>query len=266
MILESVQEAQSYGIKILASPWSPPAGLKSNGSDIGGYLLSDNYGAFKDHLNDFITYMNNNGVDIYAVSIQNEPDISVSYESCDWSSLAMTNFIRDYGDSIEGAKLAAPESFHFDQQYSNVMLNDTEAATNLDIVAGHIYGSGLAPYPLAEQKDKEIWMTEYLMNLNTGNAGAAAWNTYSESEKWDETLTMLTTIHDAMSYNWNAYIWWYIQRYYSFIGDGEFGTVNGEILKRGVAFSHYSKYVRPGYVRVDNRGYSECWLNFCKKC
>ncbi len=53
-----------------------------------------------------------------------------------------------------------------------------------------------------------------------------------------------------MTYNWNAYIWWYLQRYYSFIGDGEQSTTNGEILKRGYAFSHFSKYIRPGFVRI----------------
>ena len=61
---------------------------------------------------------------------------------------------------------------------------------------------------------------------------------------------MLTTIHDAMSNNWNAYIWWYIQRFYSFIGDGEQNTTNGSVLKRGYAFSQFSKYVRPGFVRI----------------
>jgi len=54
-----------------------------------------------------------------------------------------------------------------------------------------------------------------------------------------------------LTYNWNAYIWWYLPRYYSFIGDGEQGTNIGEILKRGYAFSHFSKFVRPGFVRVD---------------
>jgi glucuronoarabinoxylan endo-1,4-beta-xylanase len=251
LILESVKEAQKYGVKILASPWSPPADLKNNNNTIGGYLLSDNYAAFAEYINSFIQYMNSNGVDIYAVSIQNEPDIQVSYESCDWTSTQMINFLKDYGSPIEGAQVAAPESFNFSQTYTNAILNDVDAADNLDIVAGHIYGGGLNSFPLAEQKGKEIWMTEYLLNLHTGNAGAPAWTTYSESEIWNESLEMLRTVHEALTNNWNAYIWWYLQRYYSFIGDGEEGTTNGEILKRGYAFSHFSKYIRPGYVRVD---------------
>src|SRR5690606_25233770 len=57
-------------------------------------------------------------------------------------------------------------------------------------------------------------------------------------------------VHDAMSYNWNAYIWWYARRYYSFLGDGEYGTTRGTILKRGYAMSHYGKFIRPGYMRI----------------
>ncbi|PHN01625.1 glycoside hydrolase [Flavilitoribacter nigricans] len=261
LILESVQEATRYGVKIQASPWSPPAELKSNGSEIGGYLLPEHYGAFKDHINEFVQYMADNGVDIYAVSIQNEPDIQVSYESCDWSPAAMIDFISQYGHLIEGTRLAAPESFNFNSSFTNALLNDTEAVKNIDIVAGHIYGGGLAPLPLAESEDKEIWMTEYLLNLNTGNAGAAPWTSYDEAAKWAESLTMLNTVHEAMTHNWNAYIWWYLQRYYSFIGDGEQGTTEGEILKRGYAFSHFSKYVRPGSVRVGTQASEDTPLN-----
>ncbi len=250
LILESVKEARKYSAKILASPWSPPADLKSNNSDVGGYLLPENYEAFTDYINSFVAYMAANGVDIYAVSVQNEPDIQVSYESCDWTSFRMINFLKDYGNLIE-TKVAAPESFNFNPWFTNDLLEDAGAAENLDIVAGHIYGGGLGTFPLAEESGKEIWMTEYLLNLNTGNSGAPSWTSYEESEIWDESLQMLHTIHEAMTNNWNAYLWWYLQRYYSFIGDGEQGTVNGEILKRGYAFSQFSKFIRPGFVRVD---------------
>lgn len=250
LITSVSQEAKKYTAKILASPWSPPPALKSNASDIGGHLLPENYEAFAEHLNDFITYMASNNIPIDAISVQNEPDIQVSYESCDWTALEMRNFLKDYGQRIEGTKVVAPESFNFNQSFTNAMLTDDAAAANVDIIAGHIYGGGLAPFPLAEQKGKEIWMTEYLMNLNTGQAGAPAWTTFSNEQIWDETLNMLTSVHQSMMLNWNAYIWWYLKRYYSFIGDGTNGTNSGEILKRGYAFSHFSKFVRPGYVRI----------------
>lgn len=250
LITNVSKEAKKYNAKILASPWSPPAALKSNASDIGGHLPEANYQAYVNHLNEFTAYMANNNITIDAISIQNEPDIEVSYESCDWTADEMKKFLKNYGQLIQGADVAAPESFNFNQSFTNAILTDDASAANVDIVAGHIYGGGLTTFPLAEQKGKEIWMTEYLMNLNTGQAGAPAWTTYTNDQIWNETLGMLGTMHQSMMLNWNAYIWWYLKRYYSFIGDGTNGTVSGEILKRGYAFSHFSKFVRPGYVRI----------------
>ena len=248
-LVPTLLEAQKYGVTILASPWSPPAALKSNNSDVGGHLLPQNYEAYANYLNDFVQYMKGEGITIDAVSVQNEPDIQVGYESSDWTIDEIYNFVRDYGHIIKDTKLVAAESFNFKQSYTDKILKDPVAAENLDIVGGHIYGGGLAPYPLAQLKGKEVWMTEYLMNQNAGS-NINNWNT-AESAIWDETLRMLETIHKSMEYNWNAYIWWYIRRFYSFLGDGEQGTSRGEILKRGYALSHYSKFVRPGYQRVE---------------
>lgn len=244
LIVDVCKEALKHGAKIIASPWSPPADLKSNESDIGGFLPEENYQAYADHLNDFVEYMTLNDVDIYAISIQNEPDIQVSYESCDWTGATIRDFIKNYGDQITGTELTAPESFNFNQSFTSTILNDSEAFAKLDIVAGHIYGSGLAPF--SNTGSKEVWMTEYLLN----QGATSQWNTLSESVIWDESLQMMNTVHQSMKLNWNAYIWWYLKRYYSFIGDGTQGTNNGEILKRGYAFSHFSKFVRPGYVRI----------------
>ncbi len=250
-LVPQAQAALSYGAKVIASPWSPPPALKSNSNATGGFLLKENYEAYANHLNDYVAFMAENEVEIYGISIQNEPDIQVSYESCDWTAADIRDFVKNYGDLIQGTRLMAPESFNFNQTYSDVLLNDEEASANTDIIAGHIYGSGLARLPLAEQAGKEIWMTEYLMNLGTGNTGAAPWTSYSNEDIWDETMEMVITVHDAMRFNWNAYIWWYTKRYYSFLGDGTQGTTEGEILKRGIAFSHFSKFIRPGFVRIE---------------
>ena len=249
IIIQAVKEANTRGVKVLASPWSPPAAFKSNNSTVRGYLLPEKYTAFKEYINEFIQFMADNGAIIDVVSIQNEPDWKPNYESCDWVADDFINFLKAPGE-IVGAKVAGPESLNFNQEFTNTILQDPVASQKLDIVAGHIYGSGLAPFPLAEQQNKEIWMTEYLLNLDTGNAGAAAWSTYTESTKWLESIKMLESVHEAMINNWNAYIWWYLQRYYSFIGDGEQGTTNGAVMRRGVAFSHYAKFIRPGSQRI----------------
>jgi glucuronoarabinoxylan endo-1,4-beta-xylanase len=247
-LVPTIKEALQYGATILASPWSPPAYMKSNKDLVGGRLLEEYYADYAAYLNDFVQYMDSQGATIHAVSIQNEPDIQVGYESCDWTADEIYHFVKDHASAIQGARVVAAESFNFKHSYTDQILNDPSAAENLDIVGGHIYGGGIAPYPLAEEKGKEVWMTEYLMNQNAG-AGLDNWN-QEEAAIWEETMIMLSTIHRGMSYNWNAYIWWYIRRFYSFLGDGELGTRRGEVLRKGLAFSHYSKFVRPGYERI----------------
>jgi O-glycosyl hydrolase len=251
-LVNSVKMANSRNVKVLASPWSPPAEWKSNNStNGGGYLLKEHYADFANYINEYIQFMADNGAVIDAVSIQNEPDWKVDYEGCEYSAAEMYDFVRNYAGVIENAKVVAAESLNSNQAYTNDILNDATAADNLDIVGGHLYGGGLAVYPLAYEKEKQIWMTEYLLNLNSGNV-PSNWTEYTDQETiWDETMEMLEGIHSAMAFDWNAYIWWYIRRYYSFLGDGNSGTQRGKILKRGYAFSQYSKFIRPGYQRID---------------
>ncbi|MBN2742367.1 MAG: cellulose-binding protein [Marinilabiliaceae bacterium] len=238
-----LKEIVKYDVKIIASPWSPPASLKDNNNNVDGHLLPENYGAYAQHLNEFVTYMASQGVPIYAVSIQNEPDIEVKYESCRWTPAQLLSFVQNHARTIQNTKVVASESFNFNKVYTDPLLNDATAVGNFDIVGGHIYGGGLSAHSLAEQKGKEVWMTEYLMNLSE------KWVT-AESTIWNESVEMLQSMHTAMSYNWNAYIWWYIRRYYSFLGDGDKSTTAGATLKRGHAFAHFAKFVRPGYTRI----------------
>lgn len=251
-LTSSIREANSYNVKVLASPWSPPAEFKSNNNvNGGGYLMESHYADYANYINEFIQYMKSQAATIDVVSIQNEPDWKASYEGCEYSASQMFNFVKNYAGKVRGAKVLSAESLNFNQTYTDNILNDATAVNNISIVAGHLYGSGLATYPLAQQKGKEIWMTEHLLNLDSGNK-SENWTASTDPKTiWAETMDLVQEVHTAMSYNWNAYIWWYIRRYYSFLGDGEKGTTRGQILKRGYAMSQFSKFVRPGYVRVN---------------
>ncbi|HYF68176.1 MAG TPA: hypothetical protein VD884_08570 [Ohtaekwangia sp.] len=84
--LAHAKKAKARGAIIVASPWSPPAEMKTNGELVGGSLKTESYEDYANYLNDFATYMAENDAPLYAISIQNEPDIQVDYESCDWTS------------------------------------------------------------------------------------------------------------------------------------------------------------------------------------
>ena len=61
---------------------------------------------------------------------------------------------------------------------------------------------------------------------------------------WTGVLGTGKEIHDCMSAGMNAYVWWYIVRYYGPIGE------DGTITKRGYVMSQFSRFVRPGYHKT----------------
>lgn len=241
--VSTAKKAYDKGATIIASPWSPPASMKTNNNLVGGELREDAYDDYAAHLNSFAEFMANNGVPIYAISVQNEPDVNVTYESCDWNPSQMLKFMRENAPAI-GTRVMAPESFQFRRQLSDPLLNDSLATANLDILAGHIYGGGLSRYPLAEEKGKEIWMTEHLSGET------------SQANDWSTCLPVAKEINDVMQAGMSAYVWWYIVRFYGPISDGERNSgAKGSVTKKGYVMSQYSRFIRPGYYRVD----SESW-------
>ena len=250
-------KSSGSGVKILATPWTAPAAWKDNNSRInGGKLLTDYYDDYANHLNSYVQYMRNQGVTIDVTSVQNEPDWHPAYDSMDWSGTELANFVRDQGAKVQNTKLMVAEAVNLNYSYTDPTLNDATARNNIGYIGGHLYGTEsagrLKVYPLAEQYNKPVWMTEWNLHAADGT-GSTIWGDPANQTVWDETLDdIMRTVHKSMESDWSAYIWWYGKRYYSFIGDGDsaYGTTAGAPLKRGYAFSQFAKYVRPGYQRV----------------
>lgn len=228
--LESGRKAHVRGAKILATPWTPPASMKTNNDIVGGSLLPSEYGNYVAYLNSFLTTMADYGAPVSVLSLQNEPDIAVTYESAFWTAEQFRVFSRDYAGAMN-APVMMPESFRFDQAVSNSTLNDPTAAANVDYIGGHLYGAGVRDYPLARALAKPIWMTEFLIN---DQSMASALST---AEQINDTLT---------TGNMSAYIWW------KTIGNAN-GLLNaaGAPQRRGYVMGQFSRFVRPGDLRVD---------------
>jgi len=259
---EFVKRVNSYGGYVLASPWTAPAYFKTNDSLMaGGHLKRDLYAEYANYLSDFCKNMADNGAPIYAISIQNEPSLVVSYEGMEWTDIEHRDFMRDYGTFTQGAPsikawgggsqqthvrvmMGEPHQPQPNPWYSTAMdtiLNDAAAIANADIAAYHIYG-GLGDRNVISRNRRltdlgiETWMTEWYKH--SGNE-----NLYYQDSTWNFVWDFLDSVHHVIANNdSNAYVAWYLKRFYSFIGDDSYGTVNGTILPRGYAFSHYAKY------------------------
>ncbi len=236
----TAKRAQQLGALVFASPWNPPSDMvetfNRNGTS-AKRLKYDKYAAYAQHLNDFVAYMKNNGVDLYAVSVQNEPDYAHDWTW--WTPQEMLRFMKENAGSIT-TKVMAPESFQYLKNMSDPILNDPQALANMDILGAHTYGTQFSnfPYPLFKQKGagKELWMSEvYYPNSNM-----------TSGDLWPEALDVAYHIHHNMvDAEFQAYVWWYIRRGYGPMRE------DGNISKRGYSMAHYAKFVRPGYVRVD---------------
>jgi glucuronoarabinoxylan endo-1,4-beta-xylanase len=226
--IPSAQAATAMGVTLIGTPWTPPASMKSNNNTVGGTLNTGSYAAFAAHLKAFADTMASHGAPMYALSVQNEPDASVTYESCSWNGTQFLNFMKSNAAAV-GAPVFMPEAMGFNHAYSDPTLNDTAALANVAFVGGHLYGNTNLNYPLALSKGKELWMTEYLVLDTT----------------WSAVLGTAKNINDCMNAQMSAYIWWYIVRYY-----GPISETGSLPMKRGYAMSQYARFIRPGYRRI----------------
>lgn len=235
--------AQEKGATIFASPWNPPSemcevfdrdGDSSNGNE-AKRLRYDMYDEYAQHLNDFVQFMKENGVEIYSISIQNEPDYGAEWTW--WTSDECIDFIVNYSDTID-CRVMSPETFQYNKEYYNAILNNSEAFDRIDLFGTHFYGTARSAmdFPAIENCGKEIWMTEvYVPNSEQDSA-----------DRWPEAIQVSENIHNGLAIgNMSAYTWWYIRRNYGPMKE------DGTISKRGYCFAQYSKFIRPGDVRID---------------
>nr|AAL16415.1 endo-xylanase [Dickeya chrysanthemi] len=231
--VSSARQASSLGVKLMATPWTPPAYMKSNKSlTNGGHLLSEHYSGYTSHLLDFSKFMQTNGAPLYAISIQNEPDWKPDYESCEWSGDDFKNYLKSQGSKFGSLKVIVGESLNFNHNLTDPTLNDSEASKYVSIVGGHLYGTTPKSYPLAQNAGKQVWMTEHLVDSK------------QSANNWSSALDVASELNASMAANYNAYVWWYIRRSYGLL------TEDGKVSKRGYVMAQYARFVRPGFQRI----------------
>jgi O-glycosyl hydrolase len=266
--LTNATEAQSANNNaiVFASPWTPPTSMKASSTSqpyysgtqpcspgpnyCGGYLNPSNYAAYASYLEDFVQYFATNSVNLYAISMQNEPDYSAqsteNYESCSWTPQQMDTWVASL--TANGAtnplttKLMMPESFGFNPAQSNPTLADPNAVGNVAIVAGHLYGASPSYATNAEAAGKDVWMTEHSLSP-AGSQPAIG-----------DALALAEEIHNSMTVGYyNAYVYWWI---WDDPNDGvNYGLINSSTSSPaptyyGYAIGQFSKFIQPGFVRA----------------
>ena len=237
-----MQMAQDRGARVWSTPWSPPVAYKDAGTVNGGNFVSSpsNYQNYANQLANYVANTRtSSGVNLHALSIQNEPDASVSYESCVWSPQQLHEFVPYLASALEArgvssTKIMLPEGIHWEFSKAVDTMNDPAIARHVGILGGHNYGSSASPVTqFGTPCPKPLWQTEYFIE----NQDPAA-----------NGLELAREIHDFLTIaNANAYHYWWLRS----SGTGSLaGDSTTSPAKRLYVMGNYSKFVRPGFHRV----------------
>lgn len=134
-------------LTLYASPWSPPAFMKSNNTMLqGGKLLPEFNQSWANYYAKFIKFYEAEGIPIWGLTIQNEPLAVQRWESCIYSAEEERDFLKNYlGPTLQKEGLSDKKIIVWDHnrdllfQRANIIFNDPEAAK-------YAWGSGFHWY------------------------------------------------------------------------------------------------------------------------
>jgi O-glycosyl hydrolase len=246
---ENVKIVNGYNGYVLASPWSPPKEWKSNNSiNSGGRLVPTYYKQYANYLRSYARHMASNGAPIYAVSIANEPNYAGGYDGCEWTPEEMRNFFKEVGRFTQGVRgfgggKVIPSVLTVNGESANnpninhAAMDDPVSNAAIDMFARHVYGEQRQTlWGRQNLNGRDVWMTEHNINSASETAFKNDW-TWNYIWRFMNDVDLVIRLN-----NENAFVWWAVKRFYSFIGEGAANTPKNEILPRGWGMAHYSKF------------------------
>jgi glucuronoarabinoxylan endo-1,4-beta-xylanase len=255
--------AQARGSRIWSTPWTPAAGFKGtndiydsgvatgNGINGGSYLgignniTNVNYAS---QLANYVVSMKNQGINLYAFSIQNEPDASVtSYEACQWTGAQFHDFTTNLysafvAKGVGSTKIILPESQNWTDPHNlaRPAMTDPTVAAEVGVIANHNYvgdnANGDQSVPAAiSSYGKALWETE--VALLSGNDSSITNGVY-----FAKRVHLYLTQAQANAYHY----WWLIAS----SNEGLLDTSAGP-AKRLFTLGQFSRFVRPNFNRIN---------------
>ncbi|SNC77673.1 glucosylceramidase [Hymenobacter gelipurpurascens] len=242
-------------IKILGSPWTAPAWMKTNNSFKGGSLKPEYYPAYAQYFVKYLQAMQAEGVRVDAVTLQNEPLNPDNNPSMEMSAPQQATFIRDHvGPAFKAAGLATKiilYDHNLDRtDYPLTVLQDPLAAQYVDGSAFHLYAGNIAGLSTVHNAfpNKNVYFTEQWIGGPGNFSGDLNWH--------------VSNLIIGATRNWsrNVLEW-------NLAADQNYGphtpggcntclgalTINGNDVTRNTAYytvAHAAKFVRPGSVRI----------------
>jgi len=281
--------ALNPALKVIATPWSPPAWMKTSASLIGGRLIDDPriYDAYAQYFVKFIQSYQRAGVPIYAVTLQNEPQNRNpnAYPGMDMPVAQEAKLVDALGPALQRAGLhtkllgydhnwsehpndiaSTPPGEDPEVDYPFDLLR-SDAAQWLAGTAFHCYSGDQSRQTELHKAfpDKEIWFTECSGSHGPTDPPAQV---FSDTLKWHARNLVL-----GVTRNWGqSVVNWNLALDPSggphnggcstctgvlTVGPGQTVTRDAEYYTLG----HLARFVRPGAVRIASSSFGTTGWN-----
>ncbi len=239
-------------IKIMGSPWSAPKWMKTKNSWVGGSLNTNYYAAYAAYFVKYLDAMKALGINIWAVTPQNEPENPNNEPSMTMTSLEQKNFINNnLGPALVNAGYQT-KIIAFDHNCDNTSypIDVCNNSTYVDGAAFHLYaGSISALSTVHTATGKNVYFTEQYTAINSSFAGTLS--------------SMMGNVMIGSTKNWAK-----IALEWNLATNAQFGpytpggcntcqgaiTINNNVnYNRNVSYyiaAHMSKFVKPGARRI----------------
>jgi len=259
MIREAI-DLSGGKLKLFASPWSPPAWMKTNGMmNNGGKLKSEYRQAWADYYVRYIQEYGQEGIPIWGLTVQNEPEATQTWDSCIYTGEEERDFVRDYlGPTLHDAGLGKVKVIVWDHnrdrlfERAKAVLDDPKAAHYVWGVGFHWYcGDHFDNVQLTHDAypDKHLIFTE---GCQEGGPHLGSWDTgerYAHSmindlNRWTEAWVDWNMVLDEtggpnhVNNLCSAPI----------IADTQVGEIRYQSSYYYIG--HFSRFIRPGARRV----------------
>ncbi|MDY0075540.1 MAG: glycoside hydrolase family 30 beta sandwich domain-containing protein [Acholeplasmataceae bacterium] len=243
-------------IKLLGSPWSAPAWMKTTKTMNGGSLINDYLDAYATYFVKFIQAYNEEGLNIYAVTPQNEPlHQTTNYPTMYMSAQQQLSFIIKLKEAFDQEQIETLIiSYDHNWDKPNYPTSILASPIGYEAVAGsgfHCYGGNVSAQQEVQSlyPDKGIWFTE---------CSGGGWATnFSDNMKWN----MENVFIGSINYYAKGVLMWNLAL------DDNDGPTNGGCMNcRGVVtihedgtytkneeyymIGHFSKFVDQGARRI----------------
>jgi len=244
-------------LKIMGSPWSPPAWMKTNQNSKGGSLKPEYYDAYATYFVKYIKAMAAEGIAIDAITVQNEPlhpgnNPSLLMEAPDQAIFVKNHLGPAFVNAGISTKIIIYDHNADRMDYPISILNDPYAKKYIDGSAFHLYGGNISALSdvHTQHPDKNLYFTEQWVEANSEFGGNLNWH-------------MRELIIGATRHWCKTVLEWNLAANSNLEPHTEGGcteclgalTIDGNTVKRNVAYyiiAHASKFVRPGSQRISS--------------